>query len=130
MTNQTDYCDQLSVLDAIIEGRLTALDTTDGATGEALPVFRLAEQLGRLNRGLPAEFTPEEAELLYEVINYAVHFLTLDEEPTNVVEVVALLFMDLAFSVGEPFIWAINLKAVSDGSRIWVALPPEVGTPT
>ena len=129
MPKSRQHRDLITIVDAVIGGRLAAKDAGSGTPPIAKAMFEIAENLGRLNRGLTAEFTPPQASLLHEIINSAVDVMFSGKEPANATEEIALRLMDLAFEVDDPMSWIVNLNAVSSGSRTWVACPGGTATP-
>lgn len=129
MPHSRQRCDLIIIVNAVIDGRITAKDAGSGTPPVVQVMFEIAENLGRLNRGLSVEFTPPQAGLLYEIIDAAVDLMFSGREPASTVEEIALRLMDLAFEVADPMSWIVNLNAVSNGSRNWVACPDETTTP-
>lgn len=128
MPKSRQHRDLVTVVDAVVDGRLAARDAGSGTPPVAQAMFEIAENLGRLNRGLTAEFTPQQAGLLHEFIDNAVDVVFCGTEPANAAEEIALRFMDLAFEVADPMSWVVNLLTVSEGSRNWVAYPGGTAT--
>lgn len=128
MRKSRQHSDFVAIVDAVADGRLAAKDAGSGTPPVVQAVFEIAENLGRLNRGLSAEFTPPQAGLLHEIIDEGVDLIFSGKEPANATEEIALRLMDLAFEVADPMSWVVNLNAVSEGSRNWVAYPGGTAT--
>lgn len=125
MPKSRQHSDLVTIVDAVIDGRLAATDAGSGTPPVVQAMFGIAENLGRLDRGLAAEFTPEQAGLLHEIIDAAVDVMFSGKEPAGTAEKIAFRLMDLAFEVADPMTWVVNLTVVSSGSQNWVAYPAE-----
>lgn len=123
MRKSRQHRDFVAIVDAVVDGRLAAKDAGSGTPPVVQAVFEIAENLGRLNRGLSAEFTPPQAGLLHEIIDAAVDVMFSGREPEGTAEEIALRLMDLAFELADPMSWVVNLRAVSEGNRCWTAYP-------
>jgi hypothetical protein len=130
MPHSRQRSDLIIIVNAVVDGRITAKDAGSGTPPVVQVMFEIAENLGRLNRGLSAEFTPPQAGLLYEIIDAAVDLMFSGREPASTTEEIALRLMDLAFELDDPMSWIINLNAVSAGDRCWTAHPGEMALPT
>lgn len=130
MPKSRQHRDLVTVVDAVVDGRLAARDAGSGTPPVVQAMFEIAENLGRLNRGLVAEFTPEQADLLHEFIDAGVDLIFSGKEPANATEEIALRLMDLAFEVADPMSWVVNLRAVSEGDRCWTAYPAQTAQST
>lgn len=97
-----DHPELVTILDAVIDGRLSAKDAGCGTPLALQVAFEIAENLGRLSRGRPAEFTPQQAGLLHGLIDSAVDLVFSGKAPANTMEEIALRLMDLAFDLDDP----------------------------
>ncbi len=118
-----DHPNLVALVDAVIKGRVSAVDAGFGTQPVIQEVFAIAENLGNLSRGRPVKFTPAQARLLDELIDFAVDIVFSGKRPSDSHEIVATRLMDLAFDLDEPMSWAVNLSAAGDGTNSRIVQP-------
>ncbi len=104
------------LVDAVIDGGITASDAAHGTPPQIQTLFEIAEHLGNLGRGHPVDFTSAQAEMLHDLIETGIGIVFGGRRPTTPGEKIATRMMDLAFEIDDPLAWAFNLCAARDGS--------------
>lgn len=123
MTNRQNYLNHVALVDAVIDGRLSAKDAGAGMPPVVQMVFEIAGKLGRLSRGHSVQLQPNEAGLLFEIIDSAADLVFSGRTPTEPHDRIARRLSDLAFDMDEPMSWAFNLNAIRDGKQSCTAYP-------
>ena len=105
----------LPLIEAVIDGGVTATEAGRGLPLDAQDVLEIAESLGQLKRDRPAGFTPIQAGILYDLIESTVDAFLSGKRARTPKEQVAKRLTDLAFEVGDPMAWAVILGSIRDG---------------
>jgi hypothetical protein len=127
MPDDWDYYNFISLINALIDGRISPEDTTSGTPQPLRILLAVAAKLGKLDRGHSIEFRPKEAGMLLDIIDHAVNLTLSGKAPATISDGIAVRLSDLAFDLDDPMRWAVSLSAIRDGrcsGAIEVTVPP------
>lgn len=116
----------LSLLGAVIDGKVPARDAALGLHRKDRDIFALAAKLGNASRGATAMITARNAALLYELIEDHVGRMERMKPPRRARERFADRIADLAFDLQDPMLLAINIGFARDSGKPFalVKAPP------
>lgn len=104
----------LALVNAAIDGKVSAADAGRGLPPVIETLFAISEKLGQLSRGKAIHFEPRQAGLLYEILDSATSIVLSGVTPTTAADQVAVRLMELAFKLDDPQTWAFRLSAIRD----------------
>ncbi|MGE3708162.1 MAG: hypothetical protein AB7G35_00690 [Hyphomicrobiaceae bacterium] len=113
----------LALINAVVDGNVSAADAGRGMSLASRAVLALAEKLGDLSRGDAVRFEPKEAGQLHAIIDDAAGVILAGKMPTTAFDRIARRFMGLAFEIDDPANWAFQLSAIRDGAEAWAVIP-------
>ena len=114
MPDYQNHTNHVVLVDAVIDGRVSAKDAGLGTPSVVQMVFEVAEKLGQLSRGKVIYFEPRQAALLHEILESASTTVLSRATPMNAADKIAIRLMKLAFDLDDPETWAFRLSAIRD----------------
>lgn len=103
-----------ALVNAVIDGKVSAIDAGRGFSPAVETLLAISEKLGQLDRGKAIYFEPGQACLLHELLENATALAISGVSPTRAVDRIAICLMELAFRLDDPATWALRLRAIRD----------------
>lgn len=117
MPQRSQDAHMLSLLEAVIDGKVKANDAVFGLNRKDGVIFALAAKLGDASRGTTVMITAKDAARLFELIENHIGRMERMIPPSRTRERFADRISDLAFQLQDPMLLAINIGFARDTGR-------------
>lgn len=115
MTSQNGDCGIVALVIDLLDGNTTPACAACGLPAPFLNLFRLAEKLGRLDRGETIELDAGECDLLDEMLDFVCEQERLRRSPRTSAEVIAAMIKRVAVDNVplEEWAWHLNVGMIT-----------------
>lgn len=117
MPQRSQEAHMLSLLEAVIDGKVKASEAAFGLNRKDGVILALAAKLGDASRGATVMITAKDASRLFELIENHIGRMERMMPPRRTRERFADRISDLAFELQDPMLLAFNIGSARDTGR-------------